>query len=109
MCQVLCETSNGGLQGQSINPIATYRGMATCKQHMGDVWYVDALNPDMIPDGNANHPFYTLLDGYNAAAHGGIVQVKGYGTTTPYLHGPRIDNRPMTIRADASGGLVRIR
>lgn len=109
MCATVCATTNSDFLSTSISQINAFRSTATCNAHLGDVWYVDARNPYSIPNGNANHPFKTFLDGYNAAPDNGIVQVRGYGSATQYVHGPRVYNRPMTVRAAPGGGVVRIR
>ncbi len=106
---IVCTSTNTDFMSASITAINNFRATAACNIHIGDIWYVDVLNPYTNPNGNANHPFQSFLDGYNAAPNGGTVQVKGYGFGTQYVHGPRIYNRPMIIRADGTSGAARIR
>jgi len=106
---IVCTSTNTDFMSASINDITNYRATVSCNIHVGNVWYVDALNPYTNPNGNANHPFQSFWDGYTAAPDGGTVEVKGRGPSTEYINGPRLYVRPMTIRADGSSGIARIR
>lgn len=104
-----CGTSNTEFMQSSVNQISAFWSTSSCHAHVGNIWYADRLNPYFYPNGNANHPFTAFLDAYNAAPNSGIVELKGYGATNEYIHGPRVYNRPMTIRANGTNGPARIR
>ncbi len=107
--EITCGTSDTEFLPSSVSQISAFWGPSTCHAHVGDTWYADRLNPYFFPNGNANHPFTTFIDAYNAAPNSGIVELKGYGAGNEYIHGARIYNRPMTIRADGTNGPARIR